>query len=102
MFCTTWRASCITAQHTFSACKTAASALQVWFQGFARKLHFTEGLARKLCQEATLHGHTGCVRLPCLTNLHIANDSQYTHSSKQRASKCHMSLKVRSKLLMSS
>jgi hypothetical protein len=32
----------------------------VW-QAVARKLSFTEDLARKLCLEATLHGHTGCV-----------------------------------------
>lgn len=36
--------------------------LYVW-QAVARKLSFTEDLARKLCLEATLHGHTGCVHM---------------------------------------
>jgi hypothetical protein len=32
-------------------------------QAVARNLSFTENLARKLCLEATLHGHTGCVSM---------------------------------------
>ncbi len=43
--------------------KTVQGRLLHVLQAVARKLSFTEDLARKLCLEATLHGHTGCVSM---------------------------------------
>lgn len=36
-------------------------------QATARQMHFTENLARRLCKEATLPGHTGCVQITLIS-----------------------------------